>query len=198
VILALESSGPEGSLAFVEGGEVVHEIRFDCPRGRGGELFGALEEMLSGKPLLWGVAVGIGPGSYNGIRAAIAAAWGVATARNIPLVGLSSLLGLDEGEYCAVGDARRGQYYFARIANGHFTHEPCLVEADELVSAVSSTARVYAPSPIDLLPQAEIRHSSASRLGRLAALLQPQATIPEPLYLKPAHITTPTKTQASV
>ena len=66
------------------------------------------------------VIVGIGPGSYNGIRSAIAVAWGISTARGIPLVGISSLLGLDEGSYCAVGDARRGQYYLARVSSGRF------------------------------------------------------------------------------
>ncbi len=73
----------------------MREIAVETPRGRGGALFAALEEILSGAGPLERVVVGIGPGSYNGIRSAIAVAWGIAQARRIPLVGLSSLLGLD-------------------------------------------------------------------------------------------------------
>ena len=49
-------------------------------------------------PSLDRVVAGTGPGSYNGIRAALAGGWGIAQARGIPFVGICSLLGLAEGE----------------------------------------------------------------------------------------------------
>lgn len=189
VILALESSGPQGSIALV--GEDGIEKRFDCPRGRGGELFGAIEEILGSRPSLSRVVVGLGPGSYNGIRAAIAAGWGIAAARKVPVVGLSSLLGLGEGEYLAVGDARRGQYYFSHVRDGVFLREPCLMQAAELLAAIEPGLPVYASAPLTLLPQAEIVHPSAARLGALGGMREPGTEVPEPLYLKPAFITTP-------
>ena len=42
----------------------------------------------------------------------------------IPLVGISSVLGLDDGEYFAVGDARRQQYFLAQVRRGTFISEP--------------------------------------------------------------------------
>ena len=120
MILSLDASTTRGSVALVSDHELSREIFIDSPRGRGGALFSALEKIIGEAADIERVIVGVGPGSYNGIRSAIAVAWGIATARGIPLVGISSLLGLDEGSYCAIGDARRGQYYFARVSDGRF------------------------------------------------------------------------------
>jgi tRNA threonylcarbamoyl adenosine modification protein YeaZ len=191
VILSLDASTQRGSVALVSDRRLVQEFSIDTPRGRGGALFSALEEILRDTPNLRRVVVGVGPGSYNGIRSAIAAAWGIATARGIPLVGISSLLGLDDASYCAVGDARRGQYFLARITGGNFVTEPMLLEKDQLEAALHETPHlpVFASAPIDFLQGVIIRTPSAARLGFLAANWAPNH--PLPLYLKAAHITTP-------
>src|SRR6266850_7279630 len=97
VILSLDASTTRGSVALVCDQQVIQEVFVDTPRGRGGALFSALQKILSETAGIKRVIVGIGPGSYNGIRSAIAVAWGISSAREIPLVGISSLLGLDEG-----------------------------------------------------------------------------------------------------
>lgn len=61
------------------------------------------------------VAAGEGPGSYTGLRAALALASGLSLARQIPLVTVSALYGLvpDEvGLFHAMIDARSGGVYF--------------------------------------------------------------------------------------
>lgn len=186
MILALDSSAARGSVALVDHGKTVTEIFVDTPRGRGGALFSALEEILRDRPALDRVVVGTGPGSYNGIRAALAGGWGIAQARQVPFVGICSLLGLAEGEYCAVGDARRGQYYFARVLDGRLLEEPILLLPEEAASRVGG-CRVLVPGPINFLPSAEVVMPSAARL----ALLAPESSqrIPEPLYLKAPFIT---------
>jgi tRNA threonylcarbamoyladenosine biosynthesis protein TsaB len=192
VILSLDASTTRGSIALVNDGQIVKEIFFDFPRGRGGALFSALRDILSRPAEPKSVIVGVGPGSYNGIRAAIAVAWGIATAREIPLVGISSLLGLGEGSYCAVGDARRGQYYFARVCDGELQGEPELLSKDQLVAAVRPIPEypVFSPVGIEFLPKAVIQTPSAARLARLASGLKPGG-LPQPIYLKAPHITTP-------
>lgn len=188
MILALDASTALGSVALVQGDVTVREITVPTPRGRGGALFTALEEILKDAAPLERVIAGTGPGSYNGIRSALAAAWGIAQARRVPLVGLSSLLGLGEGDYFAAGDARRSQFYLAHISDGRFLRKPVLFEKAEFPSLAGSLP-IYVPEPVDLLPQAVVSTPSAPRLARLGRHLEPSPATLEPLYLKPAHIT---------
>jgi len=65
------------------------------------------------------VAVGIGPGSYSGVRAAIALAQGWQLARGTPIQGISSMESIAAQCHCegirgrmhAVVDAQRGEFY---------------------------------------------------------------------------------------
>jgi tRNA threonylcarbamoyladenosine biosynthesis protein TsaB len=65
------------------------------------------------------VAVDIGPGLFTGLRVGLATATTIATARNIPAVGVTSLEALAHphgrrpGRLAAVVDARRGEVYWA-------------------------------------------------------------------------------------
>lgn len=193
MILALDSSASRGSVALVESGRVEREIFVETPRGRGGALFQALEEILRDQPVLERVVAGTGPGSYNGIRAALASGWGIARARSIPLVGVCSLLGLDEGEYCAVGDARRGQFYFAEVKDGALLAEPTLFDPSVIPTRVAGR-RVLTPAVIPFLPEAEICLPSAARLGPIGGRSPVPTGVPEPLYLKAPFITQPRAT----
>jgi tRNA threonylcarbamoyladenosine biosynthesis protein TsaB len=68
---------------------------------------------------LGAVAVDIGPGLFTGLRVGLATATTIATARNIPAVGVTSLEALAHphrrrpGPLAAVIDARRGEVYWA-------------------------------------------------------------------------------------
>ncbi|CAN5630188.1 hypothetical protein BH09VER1_BH09VER1_14800 [soil metagenome] len=189
MILAIDSSSAEGSIALVQDGASVREITIASPRGRGGQLFTALEEILKDSPPLDKVVVGTGPGSYNGIRSAIAVAWGISAARKIPVVGISSLLGLAEGTYCAIGDARRNQFYFAVVDSGRFLTEPMLLEAADLQPTLAGyELPILACDAIAAVPSARVQHASAVLLARHAT-----DGFPEPLYLKPPHITVPSR-----
>ena len=191
MILAVDASTSVSSVALVSGGKAIAEISVNSPRGRGGRIFEALQEVVQMSTSLDRIVVGVGPGTYNGIRSAIAACWGIATAREVPLVGVSSLLALDEGRYQAVGDARREQFYFATVSSGRFEDEPRLLQAHELFSALRPGLPIFAPSPLDILPDALIRLPNAARLAALGAAVETSTQLPEPLYLKPAFITTP-------
>lgn len=190
MILALENSGGEGSVALVDKDTLIREIRFENPRGRGGALFQALEEIMQSRPTLARIVVGVGPGSYNGIRSAISAAWGISLSHGVPLVGLSSLLALSEGRFRAVGDARSGQFYFARVEGSNFLQEPILLHLPELLAvAGEEEGEIFAAGPLEEVPHARVKAPSAFLLGKLGAKIQPGTSVPEPIYLKPAHIT---------
>lgn len=68
------------------------------------------------------VAVGVGPGSFTGIRVAVSVGQGIAFARGVPMVAVTSTLALAEGmrrqhaaeDVTVLIDARRGDAFAAR------------------------------------------------------------------------------------
>ena len=204
-ILSLDSSSPVASVAFVSvikgTPEVLFERQTPHARSDSSALFAGLRDAVETCGLPDALCVGLGPGSYNGLRAGIAAARGFATARNLPLHAIPSPLALhgpDEG-FWAVGDARGGHYWIARIQLGVFMEEPRLLSPVETLSHLSS----YADLPIlgsAVLPKIGnllIETPSAVRLAILAEKNDPSFLVsgtPEPIYLKPPHITHPRAT----
>ena len=94
------------------------------------------------------IAVGIGPGSFTGVRIGIATARALSQARGLPLAGVSTLsaLGAAIAELpeargraaAAVLDARRGQV-FARVAGpgADVLEEPAVLAPEELAEALA-------------------------------------------------------------
>lgn len=185
--LIIECSSGIGGLAITEGTTVLDKRLFENPRGRGGALFSALETTVPDHPDLAAVLVGTGPGSYNSLRSSIAAAWGIARGRGIPLRGICSLLGYEPADYDIIGDARAGQWFFGSVRSG------LLAAPVELMPPSAATARlcpgipVFSTSP--LLDSATTAHPDPAMLS----LRSSQAGPADPVYLKPPHITTPSR-----
>ncbi len=196
MILAIDSSSESGSAALLEAGRVVRDVSFAGGRARGGGAAFAIEELATSGESIEAVVVGLGPGSYNGIRSAVAAAWGFAMARGSGLTGVSSLLAISPGEYLAAGDARQGHYYFAHVSEGKFLIEPCLLTSEALLAVVSKNQGlpVYTSSELtDLLPESVVTAPQAALLASYAECSSPCPPMPSPYYLKPPHITKPQK-----
>ena len=123
LILGIESSTVRSSVALVDQERVVASAGLGVPRRHGEFLAPAIDFCLAQAEVpvdrLAGVAVGLGPGLYTGLRVGIATAQAFAAARQLPVVGLC---GLDVLAFqvrhvrrpiCAAIDARRGELFWA-------------------------------------------------------------------------------------
>jgi tRNA threonylcarbamoyladenosine biosynthesis protein TsaB len=210
--LVFETSTPEASIALVDADGVSAERRFCSDRNHNAMLFGPLSELMdeARKRGIERVLVGSGPGSYSGTRVGIAAAQGVAIALGCPAVAVASILAVpcaEDGAPClAIGDARRGSFWSARVENSVMAGEPELCNAEGLGEAVSRALSdglaVFAFEEAARFPLAEeivagIRREfpDAARLWKVwlaagdNARRAWSAEPPQPLYLKPPHIT---------
>jgi tRNA threonylcarbamoyladenosine biosynthesis protein TsaB len=122
--LGLDTAGPYLALALwsPDAGVLARRApRVD--RDHAARVVPELEAVLSdagvAKPEVAAVTVGVGPGSYTGLRVGIATARALATAWRVPLGGACSLAQLAWGALApgetglAVLDARRGNVYAA-------------------------------------------------------------------------------------
>ena len=205
--LAFELSTTRGELAVVIRGEVIFREHFQAERSHNAQLFAPLGRALAAadREQLSMIVVGTGPGSYTGVRIAIAAAHGVALSRGVPIVGWPSITAPDEGpvDFRVVGDARRGCYYLARVVGSQ------LAEPIEILDAETTMARLGEEDgrpwlTFDAKPPLGLSHvaaktPSAARLAEIVASL-PEAEIQrlselplEPRYLQEAFITTAKK-----
>jgi tRNA threonylcarbamoyladenosine biosynthesis protein TsaB len=94
-ILALSTSTPHGSVAVVEDDRVLAEAAHDDPRGHAEHLFALVDDVLAragrSRADLRLVACDLGPGSFTGVRIAVASAKGIAVGLGLPLAGVVSL-----------------------------------------------------------------------------------------------------------
>jgi len=95
LILAIETSSELASLAISDQGRLLAETSFTHGRDLCGRLTTSLDHLLRDSKLrieqVEAVAVGLGPGSFTGLRIGVATAKGLAQARGLPVVGASSL-----------------------------------------------------------------------------------------------------------
>lgn len=192
-ILALDASASSGSIALVEdGGEVVTSLSFPSGRREGGEIFAKVEALTKEFGPAQRIVAGLGPGSYSGIRQAIALAMGLQLAWNCELVGLPSACGVSEAaEYQVFGDARRGSYYHTHIRDGLAVEGPQLLDATELAAKLARNIPSFTVEPLAEFPEIELRLPSASQLASAAIRNWEQIrTYPvEPFYLREPNIT---------
>jgi tRNA threonylcarbamoyladenosine biosynthesis protein TsaB len=94
-IVAIETSTDQASVAVGTAAGIVAEARLVRPRRHAEFCLPALDFCLSeagiGVEQVAGVAVGLGPGLFTGIRVGIATARGLAMARRLPVCGFASL-----------------------------------------------------------------------------------------------------------
>ena len=194
-ILALEFSSEQRSVALARDGAILAEAT-ESGGYRLTHAFGLIEKVLAQAKRLRDeieiIAVGLGPGSYTGIRAAIAIAQGWQLARGVKLLGVSSAECLAAqaqaekifGRVNVVIDARRGEYYLATWEISDTSRKeiaPLKIVALAEIMAKKSAGEICSG------PEAEnILFPSAATAARLAAEQTDFVTDKtlEPVYLR--------------
>jgi tRNA threonylcarbamoyladenosine biosynthesis protein TsaB len=206
-ILAIETSHPRGAVAVVRDGVTLFEKSFTSERSHNSQLFAPLAEALAlcGDALRF-LVVGTGPGSYTGARIGIAAAQGIALSREVPVLGLPSVLAPDvpslPDDFVVCGDARRGLFFMAHVFDhalaGEITLHDSAALAELRSAAPHTTWYTFDARPPAGISDLIFTTPSASRLARIAADFSPEkikslgdAPILEPIYLAAPFITMP-------
>jgi tRNA threonylcarbamoyl adenosine modification protein YeaZ len=163
-----------------------------------GMIEAALREAKLEREQIECVVVGLGPGSYTGIRAAIALAQGWQLARGIKLLGISSVEAIAVqaqaekifGRVNVVIDAQRNELYLSTheiTAGGRKEIEPLrIVPLAEIQSRASAGAIIVGPEVTRWFPSGNILFPRAATLAQLAA--NRSNFVPgeklEPIYLR--------------
>jgi len=180
-ILAIDTSTVQGSVAILAG-EKIFEENYLADSSHAETLLQVVEKVLSKARLkikdIEGIAVGIGPGSFTGLRIGLATAKGIAFANQIPIVGISSLRAIAEHVIASgakqsselivpVINAKRGEIYAAayktvyRILYTVFQTviNECAISEEELKEKLENLGRKY---------HIEKTYPLASNVARLA------------------------------
>ena len=199
-LLAIEFSSDQRSVAIVVDGEA--RGRAEETGGRTARAFALIERALTEAKLereqIECLAIGLGPGSYAGIRAAIALAQGWQIARPIRLLGISSVECLAAqaqaaklfGRVNILLDAQRGEFYFATYeidATERRIIIPLhLATAGEAQAKTADGELLVEPHSISRFPRGRVMHPDAAMLGKLAAARTDfvEGNKLEPIYLR--------------
>ena len=139
MILGIETSGSASSVALVADGRLQAERTFEACMVLNQLLAAQIADLCGGPPIeakLDGIAVGIGPGSFTGVRMGVALAKALAHGLGLPLVGVSSpeaiasSVGAEDGRtVCVLQTARGDDVYVTAL----------VIEADGMPREVSLT-----------------------------------------------------------
>ena len=182
--LIIENSAIAGSLVVAKDGVVILDQHFQGAAEMAACVKAAMGS--AGKPDE--IVAGIGPGSYTGLRVAVATVLGMKLALECRVFGCASVLGYPEQNYIVIGDARRGTLFLADIRDGVMSDLPRLIPNAEAIREVAKagTQRVFVTSRIPELPEAEVLLPEARWLVHRENCYTDRV---EPIYLKEPHIT---------
>ena len=141
-LLAIDTATKRLHLALMFGGDRVVKTVDAVTKSHGQILMARIQSLCDSAALrpnqLHGLIVGVGPGSFTGLRIGLAAAKGLAVAAEIPLLGVG-LFELAAYKMAAAGlsgavivPSRKGEYYFATVENSSAPFEVAVVAEAEL------------------------------------------------------------------
>lgn len=150
-------------------------------------------------PSLSGVAVGMGPGPFTGLRVGIAAAAAFAFGAGIPLVRVVSHDAVAFGHYAdgndgpllVVTDARRREIYFTAYSGADAARLPVRAQGPGLCRPADIRHVVEGYARYERLDAEQVAAASVGLLAEGLYLHQREFAAAEPLYLRAPDVTVP-------
>jgi tRNA threonylcarbamoyladenosine biosynthesis protein TsaB len=153
-VVGFDTATDDTAVCATRGGEVLHEellgLAADGSPRHSTALLAEIERAAAaagGWDSVGRIAVGLGPGSFVGIRIGVATARGLAASTGLPVTGICTLDALGralggmagpERDHLAVIDARRGEVFAALYApSGERLWEPLVAPPAELAERVA-------------------------------------------------------------
>jgi tRNA threonylcarbamoyladenosine biosynthesis protein TsaB len=134
-ILLLDTSARQGQVALAADGAILHTARLEAATRRAGDLAVVVEQLLRNanwRPLdVTRVVVGLGPGSFTGLRVGVASAKAFAYAIGCAFVGVETFAAiaarpvLPAGRLVVLADALQGQVFTRTYLKSPQGLEPC-------------------------------------------------------------------------
>ena len=174
-VLAFDTSSKALSLAILEDKQVLAETMINIKKNHSITLMPAIDFLMAS--LDWTpkdldrIVVAEGPGSYTGLRIAVATAKTLVHTLNIELVGMSSLLALvpsqQEELVVPIMDARRNNVYAGFYENAKAVFPEAHLSFDEVLEQVKDAEQVtfvgevgaFAEQIQEQLPQASYQET---------------------------------------
>jgi tRNA threonylcarbamoyladenosine biosynthesis protein TsaB len=213
-VLGIETSTRRGSVALLEEGRPVFSLHHEKLNAHAEMLLPLVERVLaetgSTRSSLDRLAVGVGPGSFTGLRVGIALAQGMALGLDRPLVGIGSLRAIARGAPAedlrvrvVALDARRDELFVAAYGpDGSEVLAPCALGRDiaaarvaevlggvtalglgELAGALGGAVVALSREDLDL--------PHATWVAMLGADAEPATAVAEPNYVRGPGATLP-------
>ena len=206
--LAFDTSGEMCVLALAEEDGTVKAVTvFEGRRTLSRRLMGELDSLLTRNgltlPDLTAFAVGLGPGSFTGVRVGVTTAKTLAQVMGKPLVGVGTLDAY-AAVWTAMGDdalvpvlpSRRGEVYAAVYRNGEIVEEPFAAPIEELTARLGEMAGAIVCGSPASLPDWTGRTlaqpwTPPDGLAKIAARRLAAGDMDDPLALVPLYVVAP-------
>jgi tRNA threonylcarbamoyladenosine biosynthesis protein TsaB len=186
-VLCLESSAEPTVIGLMRDNVLLAECLFKNRDEFADAVAAMLRDVKTAPRALQGIAIGIGPGSFTGLRVSLAFAKGIARGLSIPIWPVYSLRVIaanvqhDVERIGVITHARRGQVHFA-VCHGaslEFLDGPRVIPHEELLAVKDEMSVLIGPG---------VRHLGDDLRGQLADWIPSEEEIHRPFAMRLAEL----------